>query len=109
MYSLYRYWFYHCILFVACSEIKDDTKVTKKINSPHIALYEAIKMNYNKEIKHLVDDLILTGWRVREGRHLVCYAPNGRGIVTIGRSVSDWRAIENIKRDIKKALRSSSE
>lgn len=52
----------------------------------------------SKEIKRLVRDLELQGWRVelRKSGHYVAYAPDGEHMVTFASTPSDHRALRNI-------------
>ena len=59
----------------------------------------------NRDARELVRDLQRAGWRVRQGKHLKLVAPGTGKSVSISRSPSDRRALQNILSDCRKALR----
>lgn len=64
-----------------------------------IPLFIGVQMN---DTKQLIQDALDQGWRLqRKGRHLILYAPQGKGIVVVARSGSDWREIQNVRSYLK--------
>ena len=60
-----------------------------------------------KEISTLVNAAEKAGWKVRKnsrGGHIMFYPPDkSKEVITVSSSPSDYRAIVNIRRDLKKA------
>lgn len=64
-----------------------------------------MKYSTNKDIAHLISELVREGWRFqRGGRHGKLRSPSGRYLIVPG-SPSDWRAFKNFERDARQMLR----
>ncbi len=59
---------------------------------------------HDKEINQLVAGMVRQGWKFTKGRHGKLRKPDGFGFVTIPNTPSDYRAILNLKRDIRRQL-----
>lgn len=58
----------------------------------------------NNEIDALIRQLVRQGWRFhRGGKHGRLTHPGGRPTVTVAKSPSDFRSLENFRRDLRKA------
>ena len=58
----------------------------------------------NKEIDALIRQLVRQGWRFhRGGKHGRLTHPGRRPTVTVAKSPSDFRSLENFRRDLRKA------
>ena len=58
----------------------------------------------NTEIDALIRQLVRQGWRFhRGGKHGRLTHPGGRPTVTVAKSPSDFRSLENFRRDLRKA------
>jgi len=60
----------------------------------------------DKRVADFIEALISQGWCWESrGKHARLIAPAGKGFVTIARSPSCHRALDNIRRDIRRMLR----
>ncbi|ENO74699.1 hypothetical protein C664_19211 [Thauera sp. 63] len=58
----------------------------------------------NKEMNCLIRKLVREGWGFRRGgKHGKLSHPSGWPIVTVAKSPSDWRSLENFRRDLRRA------
>lgn len=65
-----------------------------------------MRYSTSKEIDLLVKDMVRSGWRYVSGKHGKLYHPKGHGLITFSRTPSDYRAILNLRRDIRKLTES---
>lgn len=56
----------------------------------------------DKDINRLVSNMIKEGWRYEVGRHGKLRPPSGAGFITIPKTPSDFRSLQNIRRDIRR-------
>jgi hypothetical protein len=63
----------------------------------------------NREVDRIAKNLVVRGWSVRTGKHVVLTHPDGVGIVTMGRTPSCHRCVKNIERDIRNVERLAEE
>jgi hypothetical protein len=62
-----------------------------------------MKYSSRKDIDATIRRLIREGWRYERGKkHGKLFQPMGNAQVTVPGSPSDWRAIMNFRRDIRK-------
>lgn len=59
-------------------------------------------MSQKKHIAQL-RSMVPSDWEIKIGSHIKLVSPEGF-VVTCGNTISDWRAVENIKRDIRHTL-----
>lgn len=59
---------------------------------------------HDKEINQLVASMVRDGWNYSRGRHGKLRKPDGSSFVTIPNTPSDYRAILNLRRDIRRQL-----
>lgn len=62
----------------------------------------------DKDINQLIKEMVRSGWRFEHGRHGKLCHPAGAWFITIPKTPSDYRCLLNIRRDIRRILRSSS-
>lgn len=56
----------------------------------------------NKEIDQLIRKLVRTGWSFCRGsKHGRLTHPNGHPTLTVAKSPSDWRSLQNFLRDLR--------
>ena len=62
-------------------------------------------MNTKKELKHLIRSALAQGWRYEHtrGNHHKLFAPNGKDIVVISNTPSDYPAFKNCLADMRRA------
>lgn len=65
-------------------------------------------MSLQSEIKKLIKTLIKEGWTEEFGKHRKLYHPKG-GFVSMSMSPSDYNAVRQIERDIKKLRKINGE
>ncbi|MGY2313150.1 type II toxin-antitoxin system HicA family toxin [Pseudomonas sp. SDO5522_S412] len=59
----------------------------------------------NKEIDQLIRKLVRQGWSFRRGgKHGRLTHPGGRSTLTVAKSPSDCRSLDNFRRDLRKAV-----
>jgi hypothetical protein len=63
----------------------------------------------DKEIDRTAKELVDQGWTVRKGKHVVLTHPDKVGFVSLCRTASCHRHIENLKRDIRRVERLARE
>lgn len=64
------------------------------------------RFSTDHDIQEACKRLVARGWRIRQGRHLILYAPNGRGIVTLSRTPNGGRrSLQNFLADVRRAER----
>jgi hypothetical protein len=69
-----------------------------------------MKYSSQKEINQLIHQLVRQGWRYRHGRkHGRLTPPNGWPTMTVSKSPSDCHALNNFRRDLRKAIFSAEE
>lgn len=62
----------------------------------------------NKDLNKYLKTLIGNGWQIDcQGRHIKLYYPGSDGIVTVPKSPSDMRSIENVKAKVRRSIRSA--
>lgn len=66
-----------------------------------------MRYSTSKEINLLVKEMVRAGWRYESGKHGKLYHPTGSGLITFSRTPSDYRAILNLCRDIRKITKST--
>lgn len=60
-----------------------------------------------KEMNQLIRQLVRQGWSFhRGGKHGRITHPGGWPTVTVAKSPSDYRSLDNFRRDLRKAIRS---
>ncbi|HHZ9317066.1 TPA: type II toxin-antitoxin system HicA family toxin [Pseudomonas aeruginosa] len=58
----------------------------------------------NKEIDQLIRQLVRQGWRFHRGsKHGRLTHPSGRSTLTVAKSPSDCRSLQNFRRDLRSA------
>lgn len=67
-----------------------------------------MRYSTSKEINLLVKDMVRSGWRYKSGKHGKLYHPTGPSLITFPKTPSDYRAILNLRRDIRKITESHS-
>lgn len=59
----------------------------------------------NKEIDQLVRKLVRQGWSFRRGgKHGRLTDPGGRSTLTVAKTPSDFRSLDNFRRDLRMAV-----
>lgn len=53
--------------------------------------------------KRIVRSAVKQGWRVRHGRHLVFYAPDGKSMVVMSATPGDHRSYKNALAQMRRA------
>jgi predicted RNA binding protein YcfA (HicA-like mRNA interferase family) len=67
-----------------------------------------VKYCSNKELDQLIRQLVRQGWNFRRGgKHGRITHPDGRPTLTVAKSPSDCRSLDNFRRDLRKASSSS--
>jgi hypothetical protein len=63
----------------------------------------------NKDIDKLIRVLIRQGWDFRRGgKHGRLAPPSGQPTMTVAKTPSDYRSLQNFRRDLRKAMPSPS-
>ncbi len=63
-----------------------------------------MKIKTHKDIRSLLKELSGNGWIITNKKnHVKIYSPDGCLRTVVGSSISDLRAVENIKADIRRA------
>lgn len=59
----------------------------------------------NKEINYLIRELLREGWSFRRGsKHGRLTSPGGWPTLTVAKTPSDCRSLQNFRRDLRKAV-----
>lgn len=68
-----------------------------------------MKYSSKKDLNQLIRQLVRQGWRYRQGRkHGRLTHPDGWPTMTVAKSPSDSRSVENFRHDLRKAASLSS-
>jgi len=57
----------------------------------------------DKDVRRMLEKAEAAGWRIREGKHFVCYSPDGKSRVTVPKTPSDRRSLLNVRSDFRRA------
>ena len=64
-----------------------------------------MKYTTDKDLDHYIKKLLCEGWMYERGRkHGRLLAPGGKGIATVAGSPSDYRSLQNVRRDVRRAI-----
>jgi len=57
-----------------------------------------------KELKRLIHEMEKTGWRFEKGPkcHTMCFAPDGKGMISLPHTPSDHNFLWSVRRELKK-------
>jgi len=67
-----------------------------------------MRYSNDKDINRLVRRLLQSGWQYRQGRHGKLMPPHGGSFITISKTPSDWRTLQNIYCELRRLSRKES-
>jgi len=65
-----------------------------------------MRYSNSREIDDEVHRLISNGWKLKRGsKHGKLWRPDGKSFVAVPGTPSDWRSMQNFRRDVRRAMR----